>query len=92
MQNIPLHYVVNLFFLLFAVIILPDFISNCIYTANIENHCIYILVELQRNQSFRYFVTGIGFWEENGYRLASFLVSAAKSFVRSFLAALLAQY
>ena len=72
MQNIPLHYVVNLFFWRFAVIFLPDFISTCVYTANIENHCIYILVELQRNQSFRYFVTGIEFWEENGYRLAFF--------------------
>ena len=70
MQNIPLHYVVNLFFWRSAVIFLPDFISNCVYTANLENHCIYILVELQRNQSFRYFVTGIEFWEESGYRLA----------------------
>ena len=72
MQKIPLHYVVNLFFWRFAVIFLPDFISNCVYTANLENHCIYILVELQRNRSFRYFVTGIEFWVENGYRLASF--------------------
>ena len=93
MQNIPLHYVVNLFFWRFAVIFPPDFISNCVHTANLENHCIYILVELQRNQSFRYFVMGIEFWVENGYRLASFvLVSAAKTFFRSFLAALLAQY
>ena len=46
MQNIPLHYVVNLFFWRFAVIFLPDFISNCVYTANLENHCIYIRVEL----------------------------------------------
>ena len=52
MQNIPLHYVVHLFFWCFAVIFLPDFISNCVYTANLENHCIYIRVELQRNQSF----------------------------------------
>ena len=36
MQNIPLHYVVNLFFWRFAVIFLPDFISNCVYTANLE--------------------------------------------------------
>ena len=49
-------------FLTFAVIFLPDFISNCVYTANLENHCIYIRVELQRNQSFRYFVTDIEFW------------------------------
>ena len=62
MQNIPLYYVVNLFFWRFAVIFLPDFISNCVYTANLENHCIYIRVELQRNQSFRYFVKGIEFW------------------------------
>ena len=53
MQKIPLHFVENLFFGLFAVIFLPDFISNCVYTANLENHCIYILVELQRNRSFR---------------------------------------
>ena len=72
MQKIPLHFVVNLFFGRFAVICLPDFISNCVYTANLENHCIYILVELQRNRSFRYFVTGIEFLVENGYRLASF--------------------
>ena len=58
MQNLPLHYVVNLFFWRFAVIFLPDFI-NCVYTANLENHCIYIRVELQRNQSVRYFVMGI---------------------------------
>ena len=62
MQNIPLHYVVNLFFWCFAGIFLPDFISNCVYTANLENLCIYIRVELQRNQNFRYFVTGIEFW------------------------------
>ena len=93
MQNIPLHYVVNLFFRRFAVIFLPDFISNCVYTANLENHCIYIRVELQRNQSFRYFVTGIEFWVENGYILTMFFLEfAAKSFFRSFLAALLAQY
>ena len=61
-KNIPLHYVVNLFFWRFVVIFLPDFISDCVYTANLENHCIYIRVELQRNQSFRYFVTGIEFW------------------------------
>ena len=53
MQNIPLHYVVNLFFWRFAVIFLPDFISNCGYTANLENHCIYyIRVELQRKFIF----------------------------------------
>ena len=93
MQNIPLHYVVNLFFWRFAVIFLPDFISNCVYTANLENHCIYIRVELQRSQSFRYFVTGIEFWVENGYILAMFfLVFAAKRFFRSFLSVLLAQY
>ena len=61
MQTIPLHYVVNLFFWRFAVIFLPDFISN-LFTQHLENHCIYIRVELQRNQSFRYFVTGIEFW------------------------------
>ena len=33
MQNIPLRYVVNLFFRRFALIFLPDFISNCVYTA-----------------------------------------------------------
>ena len=70
-QNIPLHYVVNLFYWHFKVIFLPDFISNYVYIANLENHCIYILVELQRNQSFRYFVTGIEFWVETGYILAS---------------------
>ena len=75
------------------MIFLPDFISNCVYTANLENHCIYILMEIQRNQSFRYFVTGIEFWAEDGYSVASFfIVSAAKSSFRSFLAALLAQY
>ena len=93
MQSTPLQYVVNLFFRRFAVIFLSDFISNCVYTANLENHCIFILVELQRNQSFRYFVTGIELWVDNGYRLPSFfLVFAAKSFFCSLLAALLAQY
>ena len=78
MQNTPLYYVVNLFFWRFAVIFLPDFISSGVYTANLENYCIFILVELQRNQSFRYFVTGIAFWVDNGYRLPSFfLVFAA---------------
>ena len=71
-QNTHLHYVVNLFFWRFVVIFLPDFISYCVYTANLENHCIFILVELQRNQSFRYFVTGIEFWVENGFKLPSF--------------------
>ena len=80
MQNIPLHYVVNLFFWRFAVIFLPDFISNCVYTANLENHCIYIRVELQRNQSFRYFVTGIEFWVWNRYTciLAMFFFSICR--------------
>ena len=59
---------------------------------NLENHCIFILVELKRNQSFRYVVTGIEFWVANDYRLLSFFVFAAKSFFRSFLAALMAQY
>ena len=40
MQNISVHYVVNLFFWRFAVIFLPDFISNCVYTVNLENDCI----------------------------------------------------
>ena len=95
MQNTPLHYVVNLFFWHFAVIFLLDFISNCVYTANLENRCIFILVELKHNQSFRYFITGIEFWVENGYRLPSFfvfLVVVTKSFFLSFLAAFLAQY
>ena len=85
-----------LFFWRFAVIFLQDFISNCVYTANLEDHCIFILVELQCNQSFRYFVTGIEFWVDNWYKLLnffSFLVfAAANIFFRSFLAALLAQY
>ena len=62
----PLHYVVYLFFWRFAVLFLLDFISNCVYTANLENHCIFILVELQRNQSFWYFVMDIEFWVNNG--------------------------
>ena len=41
MQKIPLHVVVNLFFGRFAVIFLPDFISNCVYTANLENHYLH---------------------------------------------------
>ena len=72
MQNTPLHYEVNRFFWRFAVIFLPDSIYNCVYTANLENHCTFILVELQRNKNLRYFVTGIEFWVENGYRLPSF--------------------
>ena len=44
MQNTLLHYVVNLFFWRFAVIFFSDFISNCLYTAILEDHCIFILV------------------------------------------------
>ena len=47
---------------------LCSYISPEFYTANLENHsdCIFILVELQRNQSFRYIVTGIEYWVKNG--------------------------
>ena len=44
---------------------LPDFIS----TAVLENHCKFIPVGIKA-QSFRYFVTGIEFWVENGWYLA----------------------
>ena len=60
----------------------PGLFSNYVYIANLENHCIYILVELQRYQSFRYFVTGIEFWVETGYKLACFLVFAGRYICR----------
>ena len=86
------HYVVSLFLWRFEVKFLPDFISNFVYTAILENHCIFILDGFTAQSNRPVFRNG--HWilgRENGYYLA-FLVFAAKRFSLSFLAAFMAQY
>ena len=93
MQNTPLHYVVNLFFWRFAVIFLQDFISNCVYTAVFESHCIFILIGITAQSKLMVFCLWHWILGRKWVLPSFFLkVFAAQSLFCSFLAALLAQY